>query len=83
MKSVGNQIVLRPKFTPAHVEAKIEGALRRQAQREARHIQILANGSEVTLRGTVHSWAERRAAEGAAWSAPGVAHVVNNLLVSG
>ena len=27
--------------------------------------QILANGAEVTLRGTVHSWAERRAAEGA------------------
>lgn len=43
--------------------------------------QILANGAEVTLRGTVHSWAERRAAEGVAWSAPGVAHVVNNLLV--
>ena len=83
VKSVANQVVVRPKFTPADVEAKIESALQRQAQREARHIQILANGSEVTLSGTVHSWAERRAAEGAAWSAPGVAHVVNNLLVGG
>lgn len=83
VKSVANQVVVRPKFTPADVEAKIESALQRQAQREARQIEILANGSEVTLRGTVHSWAERRAAEGAAWSAPGVARVVNNLLVGG
>ncbi len=81
VRSLANQVVVRPKFTPADVEAKIESALQRQAQREARNIEILANGAEVTLRGTVHSWAERRAAEGAAWSAPGVAHVVNNLLV--
>lgn len=81
VRSVANQVVVRPKFTPADVEAKIESALKRQAEREARQIEILANGSEVTLRGGVHSWAERRAAEGAAWSAPGVAHVVNNLLV--
>ncbi len=81
VRSVANQVVVRPKFTPADVEAKIESALKRQAEREARQIEILANGSEVTLRGSVHSWAERRAAEGAAWSAPGVAHVVNNLLV--
>ena len=81
VRSVANQVLVRPKFTPADVEAKIESALKRQAEREARQIEILANGSEVTLRGSVHSWAERRAAEGAAWSAPGVAHVVNNLLV--
>jgi osmotically-inducible protein OsmY len=81
VRSLANQVVVKPKFTPADVEAKIESALQRQAQREARNIQILANGAEVTLRGTVHSWAERRAAEGAAWSAPGVAHVINNLLV--
>jgi len=35
------------------------------------------------LSGKVHSWAERRAAQGAAWSAPGVANVVNHLLVQG
>jgi osmotically-inducible protein OsmY len=81
VRSLANQVVVRPKFTPADIQAKIESALQRQAQREARNILILANGAEVTLRGTVHSWAERRAAEGAAWSAPGVAHVVNNLLV--
>lgn len=79
--SVANQVVLCPRFTPGDVQAKIEGALKRQAEREARQIEVLVNGAEVTLRGSVQSWAERRAAEGAAWSAPGVGHVVNNLLV--
>ena len=81
VRNVANQVLVRPRFTPADVQARIEGALKRQAQREARQIEILVNGADVTLRGHVHSWAERRAAEGAAWSAPGVANVVNNLLV--
>jgi osmotically-inducible protein OsmY len=29
----------------------------------------------------VHSWAERNAAQGAAWSAPGITLVVNELRV--
>jgi osmotically-inducible protein OsmY len=33
----------------------------------------------VTLKGSVHSWQERDAAQGAAWSAPGVRDVVNQL----
>ncbi|MDM0045075.1 BON domain-containing protein [Variovorax dokdonensis] len=81
VRKVVNQIVVLPKFTPVDVRNKIEEALRRQAQREAHHIEVLVDGAEVTLRGQVHSWAERRAAEGAAWSAPGVKQVVNNLLV--
>lgn len=81
VRSVANQVVVTPRFTPADVQQKIESALKRQAEREARQVEILVNGAEVTLRGQVHSWAERRAAEGAAWSAPGVKQVVNNLLV--
>jgi osmotically-inducible protein OsmY len=37
------------------------------------------DGSVVTLRGHVHSWAERNAAEGVTWSAPGVSRVNNQL----
>lgn len=79
--SVANQLVVRAKATPLEVQSKIEGALKRQAEREASRIEVHVAGAEVILRGQVHSWAERRAAEGAAWSAPGVTHVSNHLSV--
>lgn len=78
---VTNLVTVKPKFTPADVEKKIHEALQRQADRESKRIEVSINGSQVTLRGRVNSWAERTAAQGAAWSAPGVATVVNNLLV--
>lgn len=78
---VSNLITVKPKFDASDVANKIRDALARQADREARKIEIVVNGAEVTLRGKVHSWAERTAAQGAAWSAPGVATVVNNLVV--
>jgi hypothetical protein len=43
--------------------------------------ELSAHGAEVTLRGEVRSWAERDQAQGTAWSAPGVANVVNELTV--
>lgn len=78
---VTNRVVVKPKFTAADVEKKIQEALERQAGREAERIKVEVNGAHVTLSGKVHSWAERKAAQGAAWSAPGVANVINNLLV--
>lgn len=80
---VSNLVTLKPRFTATEIAGKIHEALARQADREARRIEVLVNGSQVTLRGTVHSWAERKAAQGAAWSAPGVATVINNLIVEG
>ncbi|VTU35992.1 periplasmic protein [Variovorax sp. PBS-H4] len=78
---VTNLVAVKPKFTAADVEKKIQEALERQAGREAERIKIEVNGAHVTLSGKVHSWAERKAAQGAAWSAPGVANVINKLLV--
>ncbi len=66
---------------PENLAARIEAALTRQAVREARRIEISVDGSVVTLNGHVHSWAERNAAEGAAWSGAGVARVNNQLTV--
>jgi osmotically-inducible protein OsmY len=80
---VSNLITLTPRFTAIEVGSKIHEALARQADREARRIEVHVDGSQVTLRGNVHSWAERKAAQGAAWSAPGVAAVINNLTVEG
>ncbi|MEN7531395.1 BON domain-containing protein [Cupriavidus sp. DL-D2] len=78
---VSNLIRVVPKIVPEAIEGKIESALRRHAEREAHHISIKADAGVVTLEGTVDSLAERRAAAGAAWSAPGVSEVVNNLRI--
>ena len=81
VRGVSNLINVTPKVSPGDVEKKIHEALARQADREARHLAITVNGSQVTLRGKVHSWAERNAVQGAAWAAPGVSLVVNDLAV--
>ena len=78
---VSNLVKVKPKLSPADVEKKIHDALSRQADREARRLSISVDGSQVTLRGVVHSWAERDAVQGAAWATPGVSFVVNDLLV--
>ena len=78
---VTNLLKVKPKVAPSDVEKGIHDALVRQAEREAKQLQILVDGSRVTLRGKVHSWTERRAVQGAAWAAPGVATVVNELTV--
>jgi osmotically-inducible protein OsmY len=48
---------------------------------DAENIQVEVQGSEIILRGTVRSWAERHEAEKAAWSAPGVTSVKNYITV--
>ena len=79
---VNNGIVLKPRTTPDNIERRIRDALTRQAEREAKGIEVEVHGLTAVLRGTVHSMAERMAAQGAAWSAPGISRVDNELRVS-
>lgn len=78
---ITDNIQLKTLPVPLKLQERIQEALTRQAMREARRIEVSVEGSEVTLCGHVHSWAERNAAEGASWSAPGVTRVNNQLLV--
>lgn len=78
---ITNNISIKSLPVPDNLSSRIQEALTRQATREARRIEILIDGSVVTLRGHVHSWAERNAAEGATWSAPGVSRVDNQLTI--
>ena len=78
---VGNSIRVKPKIAPQDIKHKIEDAFRRIAQVDADQITVDAQGSDVTLRGEVRSWAERDQAQQTAWSAPGVAKVINELKV--
>ena len=77
---VRNEIKLKQRATVEDVKSKIEAALKRHAETEARGIRIsVTGGDHVVLEGEVDSWDERRAAEVAAWSAPGV-RVVDDLI---
>jgi osmotically-inducible protein OsmY len=79
-----NRIELRPCADAAYDIGKaIEAALHRSAELEASAIRvILKNHNMVTLEGKVGTWLERSVAERAAWSAPGVLAVEDQLLVS-
>lgn len=79
---VANTISLTATAPASGVKAAIEAAILRNAQPDSREITVDANGAEVTLRGTVRSWAERRQAEYLAWSASGVTSVKNDLAVT-
>ncbi len=79
---VSDEITLKQRPAPDGVEQRIREALTRQARREAKHIDITIDGGVVTLRGTVHSQFERAAAQGAAWAAPGVRRVIDELRVA-
>ena len=81
VKGVTNQIMVKPRVTPFAIKGKIEAALRRHATLNAKGIRIKIEDGKVTLGGMVGSWAEKTAAENAAWSAPGVAQVDNQLLI--
>lgn len=79
---VTNDIQLKPQVKAAQVNEKIEAAFRRNAELDARRIGVQASDGKVILSGSVRSAHERFQAECAAWSAPGVSDVKNELIVT-
>jgi osmotically-inducible protein OsmY len=79
---LNNQITVKPTVKPLDVKAKIESAFQRNALLDSRRIKIENLGGKVILNGIVRSWGERAEAQWAAWAAPGVFEVENNITIS-
>ena len=81
VKGITNLISIEPSDEPEDIKHKIEESLKRAAALNTRNIDVQVSGGEVTLRGSLHSWLERHAAEKAAWATPGVTAVHDYITV--
>ena len=80
VKSVYNTIIVRARPAADDVRDRIMAAIKRSSALDAASIQVSVEGSTVKLRGNVHGWNERRIAENAAWAAPGVTKVEDEIV---
>lgn len=78
---VSNQIGIKPSPLATVVKSDIEAAIKRRAAADAKTISVDVTGADVTLTGTVHSWAERELATRSAWSSLGVKNVVDKMTI--
>ena len=82
VKGVTNMITVKPRVQPGELKRQIEEALVRSVKTDAERITVQVQGSKVILKGTVRSWTERDEAERAAWQAPGITDVSNQIAIA-
>ena len=78
---VTDDIVVRNTPSTADVRERILAAFKRSSDADGSSIRVVAESGTVTLGGKVHGSHERVIAERAAWGAPGVYRVEDNIVV--
>ena len=81
VRGVFNHIELAGGALARDVRHRIVEALHRNADLDARHVNVDVAGGVATLTGFVATWQQRDTAERAAASAPGITRVNNEILV--
>jgi osmotically-inducible protein OsmY len=79
---ISNLITVKPKVKASAIEERVAEAIKRSAELDARSIRVTTDNGTVHLHGHVHSLHEKRVAESAAASAPGVSRVENEIAVT-
>lgn len=78
---VSNLITVRPQARSTEIKSRIEAALHRRADLDAAKVDVQTRDHTVILRGKVHSWHDRELVEAAAWAAPGVIAVEDEIKI--
>lgn len=83
VKGVSNLVTVYPKVTVNvnEIKKKISAAFHRSATIDSNNIVVEIIANKIIISGIVQSYAEKLDAEHAAWNAPGVTFVENNLEV--
>ena len=79
VKFVSNTISIEQPVKPIDIKNRITKAFKRSADIDAKNVTVAVDGHTVKLRGKVHSLAEKEDARKAAYFAPGVYKVENEL----
>jgi osmotically-inducible protein OsmY len=82
VRSLSNQIAVKPRVEAGDIKRRIEQALDRQADLTADNIRVTVVGDRVCLDGKVRAWTERDTIERAAWAAPGVKAVEDRVSIA-
>jgi osmotically-inducible protein OsmY len=80
---VTNAIHIEAGTSVSQVEEKVRAALQRQASADAHAIHVEVSGGTVTLSGSASSWHAIEDAAAAAWAAPGVTAVIDQVHMTG
>ncbi|MCI4592468.1 BON domain-containing protein [Sphingobium sp. BYY-5] len=79
---VNNLLEVKKLPIASDIKDRIMEAFKRQANLDAGSVTVVTDGGTVRLGGRVKAWNERGIAERAAWAAPGVTRIEDNIIVA-